>query len=154
MIKETWIRISSREHFFKSGRSGVNTSRTGLLPLSLRLRPFLFCFFFFFIDFQMTNDFSKRALCDDLMKRTKGESELLCRLSFDLHVSHKHLMDSINCVPGGSVRAQQKGGEWSKLERASGTTALPCRLARRESHLLERSGVHICLMCAAAALII
>ena len=125
MIKDTWIRISSEEHFLKADvRCKYFQNQP---PSSRSLYGFilfvLFCFFLF-IDFQMTNDFSKRALCDDLMKRTKGESELLCRLSFDLHVSHKHLMDSINCVPGGSVRARQKA-ENDQSWRASGTTTLP-----------------------------
>ena len=54
-------------------------------------------------------------------KRTKGES----RPPFDLHVSHKTIMDSINLIPGGKRASPQNHGEWSKPESERGTTAVP-----------------------------
>lgn len=60
---------------------------------------------FVFDDLQTTSDRSNHAPYDDVTKRTKGESGLL----FDTHMSHKHLMDSVNCIPGGkSMQAHNK----------------------------------------------
>lgn len=77
---------------------------------------------FVFDDFQTTNDRSNHAPYDDVTKRTKGESGLL----FDTHMSHKHLMDSVNCTPGGEAcKPTKRRGMIKASERASGTTTVP-----------------------------
>lgn len=43
-------------------------------------------------------------------ERTKSESWLFCRLSCDLHMSHKHLMDSIKCTPEESMQPHKRTG--------------------------------------------
>lgn len=96
----------------------------------------------FVVDFQMTKDCLKHALYHYKIKRTKGESGLFCRLTFDLHVCHKHLMDSINCVPGGSMWDHKTAGnDQSRSERDHHNAS---RLPSSESHLLEWSEVCIC----------
>lgn len=65
----------------------------------------------------MTIDCCSLALHDDKTQRTKGES----RLPFDLHVSHKPIMDPINLYPWWK-RTKPPGDDQSC--RAGRTTAL------------------------------